>query len=114
MSNNFLGSDTKNIKKGKTSKSKGKGKKASNGTKDKHDNNEFQAESDEEIEPVENKKVKTEGNSETKIVIPAPLIFTESYLETSLLLLRKLGSETEALYLCQKNFYVLVRTPKKP
>lgn len=88
---------TDNHKKGKNSKPKGKGKKVPNTIRIKNDNNEMHIESEEEYENIENKKLKTEANSDTKIVIPHSIIFTKSALSESLDLLRKCAADNEYL-----------------
>lgn len=85
------------LKKGKGSKSKGKTKKTDNMIKIKNQNNELHIESDDEFKNYDNKKLKAETYADTKIVIPAPIIYHQALLEDSLTLLRKYGSDNESL-----------------
>jgi hypothetical protein len=85
------------LKKGKGSKSKGKAKKSDSLIKIKNQNNELHIEDDDEYKNYDNKKVKAESYSDTKIVIPAPLIYHQALLQDSLLLLRRHGSDNETL-----------------
>lgn len=84
-------------KKGKNSKKKSVGKKPDNTIRIKNQNNELHIESDDEYENFENKKVKTEQYSDTKIVIPAPVIFTNDHISEALSLVRKFGANHNTL-----------------
>lgn len=85
------------LKKGKGSKSKGKTKKTDNTIKIKSHNNELHIESEDEFKNYDNKKLKAETYGDTKIVIPAPIIYQPALLQDSLALLRKYGSDNESL-----------------
>jgi hypothetical protein len=92
--------------KGKSSKKKTGNKKIDNTIRIKNQGNEFQLESDEEYENHDNKKVKTELYSDTKIVIPAPVVFNKQYVAEALSLVRKFGANHNTLYLHLTDFYL--------
>ena len=97
MSNNLVGIETRNRKKVKNAKTALEETKNSNTIKIVNDHSEPHIEIDDEFQKYQNKKLKTENNSNNKNALQTTPIASKNNLKDTLHLLQKYASDIQEL-----------------
>lgn len=97
MSNKLVGIETRNQRKAKNINSETPEKRSSARLKTKNEPVDLNSSIEEEYTKQQNKKVKTEQNSEIKIALYAPPTFSKKLVADSIKFLKKYAADNDAL-----------------